>query len=44
MSLWGHDRTWLPPQKREAARQILKQLSARGVRAPVVIPKLTENN
>jgi 2,3-dihydroxybiphenyl 1,2-dioxygenase len=44
MSLWGHDRTWLPPQKREAARQILKQLSARGLRAPVVIPKPTENS
>ncbi|WXL25822.1 VOC family protein [Ectopseudomonas mendocina] len=36
MSLWGHDRTWLPDHKREEARQILKRLSAQGVRAPVV--------
>ncbi|MEX3949705.1 VOC family protein [Paraburkholderia sp. EG287A] len=38
MSLWGHDRTWLPDHKREEARQILKQLAAEGMRAPVVIP------
>ncbi|MDY3197787.1 MAG: VOC family protein [Pseudomonadaceae bacterium] len=36
MSLWGHDRTWLPDHKREEARQILKRLAAQGVRAPVV--------
>lgn len=36
MSLWGHDRTWLPEPKREEARQILKHLSARGMRAPVI--------
>ena len=36
MSLWGHDRTWLPDDKREEARQILKRLAAQGVRAPVV--------
>lgn len=36
MSLWGHDRTWLPDNKREEARQILKRLAAQGVRAPVV--------
>ncbi len=36
MSLWGHDRTWLPADKREHARQILKDLSKRGLRAPVV--------
>lgn len=36
MSLWGHDRTWLPDAKREEARQILKRLAERGVRAPVV--------
>ncbi len=35
MSLWGHDRTWLPDAKREQARQLLKQLSAAGLRAPV---------
>ncbi|MNZ50396.1 Biphenyl-2,3-diol 1,2-dioxygenase [compost metagenome] len=36
MSLWGHDRTWLPPDKREEARQILKELARKGVRVPVV--------
>ena len=36
MSLWGHDRTWLPDDKREEARQILKRLAEQGVRAPVV--------
>ncbi|WP_103103064.1 VOC family protein [Pseudomonas sp. LFM046] len=41
MSLWGHDRTWLPDHKREEARQILKRLAAEGVRAPVVIPSHT---
>ena len=29
MSLWGHDRTWLPDHKREEARQILKRLAHR---------------
>jgi 2,3-dihydroxybiphenyl 1,2-dioxygenase len=38
MSLWGHDRTWLPDDKRKEARQILKRLAAEGVRAPVVLP------
>ncbi|MNM98504.1 Biphenyl-2,3-diol 1,2-dioxygenase [compost metagenome] len=36
MSLWGHDRTWLPDDKREEARQILKRLADQGMRAPVV--------
>ncbi|WP_028604963.1 VOC family protein [Ottowia thiooxydans] len=35
MSLWGHDRTWLPPAKREQARQILKDIAAQGLRAPI---------
>ena len=35
LSLWGHDRTWLPPAKREKARELLKALSARGIRAPI---------
>lgn len=35
MSLWGHDRTWLPPEKREHARQILKDIAASGLRAPI---------
>ncbi len=38
MSLWGHDRTWLPEPKREEARQILKTLAANGIRADVVLP------
>lgn len=41
MSLWGHDRTWLPDNKREEARQILKRLAAEGVRAPVVTTSQT---
>ena len=36
LSLWGHDRTWLPDNKREQARQILSHLSDIGMRAPVV--------
>lgn len=36
MSLWGHDRTWLPDDKREEARQILKRLAQQGMRAPVI--------
>ncbi|CAB3788771.1 Biphenyl-2,3-diol 1,2-dioxygenase [Paraburkholderia caffeinitolerans] len=39
MSLWGHDRTWLPDHKREEARQILRDLAAEGLRAPVVLPE-----
>jgi 2,3-dihydroxybiphenyl 1,2-dioxygenase len=38
LSLWGHDRTWLSNDKREEARQLLKRLAEKGVRAPVVIP------
>jgi 2,3-dihydroxybiphenyl 1,2-dioxygenase len=44
MSLWGHDRTWLPDDKREEARQILKRLAQKGVRAPVVTTAQTNNN
>jgi catechol 2,3-dioxygenase-like lactoylglutathione lyase family enzyme len=36
LSLWGHDRTWLPPDRRQAARELLRELSGRGLRAPVV--------
>lgn len=38
MSLWGHDRRWLPDDLREYARDLLKDLSAKGVRAPIAIP------
>lgn len=41
MSLWGHDRTWLPDHKREEARQLLQRLAAQGVRAPVVTTSQT---
>lgn len=41
MSLWGHDRTWLPADKRQLAREILKDLSRRGLRAPVVTTSQT---
>ncbi len=34
-SIWGHDRTWLPPHVRAQAREILDDAAARGVRAPV---------
>jgi 2,3-dihydroxybiphenyl 1,2-dioxygenase len=36
-SLWGHDRTWLPPAKREAARQMRLKAAAEGHRAPVQV-------
>lgn len=41
LSLWGHDRTWLPDDKREEARQILIRLAKKGVRAPVVTTNQT---
>lgn len=44
MSLWGHDRTWLPDDKREEARQILKRLAQKGLRAPVVTTAQNVNN
>ncbi len=34
-SLWGHDRNWLPPDKRAEARQILRDIAATGLRAPI---------
>lgn len=37
LSLWGHDRKWLPPEPRERARQQRIRLAALGVRAPMVI-------
>ena len=44
MSLWGHDRTWLPDNKREEARQILKKLSKKGQRAPVITTAQNSHN
>jgi 2,3-dihydroxybiphenyl 1,2-dioxygenase len=36
-SLWGHDRAWLPPEKREEARAMRLKLAAEGVRHPVQV-------
>lgn len=36
-SLWGHDRYWLPEAKRQEARQLLKNIAAQGIRAPVAV-------
>jgi 2,3-dihydroxybiphenyl 1,2-dioxygenase len=34
-SLWGHDRAWLPPEKREEARAMRIALAEQGLREPV---------
>jgi 2,3-dihydroxybiphenyl 1,2-dioxygenase len=34
-SMWGHDRLWLPPEKREEARRIRIAAAATGLREPV---------
>jgi len=34
-SLWGHDRSWLPPDKRAAARELRLRIAAEGTREPV---------
>ena len=36
-SLWGHDRAWLPPEQREAARTMRLRAAAEGHRAPVQV-------
>lgn len=36
-SLWGHVRNWLPPGPRAEAKDRVRALSARGVRAPVPV-------
>jgi 2,3-dihydroxybiphenyl 1,2-dioxygenase len=36
-SLWGHERIWLPPEDREAARQMRMRAAAAGRRAPVQV-------
>ena len=36
-SLWGHDRIWLPPEKREEARALRMDAAAGGVREPVQV-------
>ena len=42
LSLWGHDRSWLPPEKRAQARQMLRDIAATGLRAPIA-PTESEN-
>ena len=36
-SMWGHERTWLPPEQREAARALRLRLAAEGLRQPVQV-------
>jgi 2,3-dihydroxybiphenyl 1,2-dioxygenase len=36
-SLWGHERVWLPPSDREAAREMRMRAAATGLRAPVQV-------
>jgi 2,3-dihydroxybiphenyl 1,2-dioxygenase len=36
-SLWGHDRDWLTPERREEARQLRLQAAADGLREPVQV-------
>ena len=36
-SIWGHDRQWLPPEQRAAARQKVLDLAAAGYRKPVQV-------
>jgi len=34
-SLWGHERSWLPPEKQDAARALRMKVAEDGVRRPV---------
>jgi 2,3-dihydroxybiphenyl 1,2-dioxygenase len=36
-SLWGHDRDWLPPERRAQARELRLNAAAEGVREPVQV-------
>src|SRR5262249_13725842 len=36
-SMWGHDRGWLPPEQREAARGKVRELAESGYRRPVQV-------
>ena len=36
-SLWGHERNWLPPEKREEARILRLEAAAQGLREPVQV-------
>jgi 2,3-dihydroxybiphenyl 1,2-dioxygenase len=36
-SMWGHERTWLAPEQRDAARELRLGLAAQGYRRPVQV-------
>lgn len=36
-SLWGHERNWLPPEKRDEARALRMRAAAAGVREPLQV-------
>ena len=36
-SLWGHERSWLPAEKQEAARELRMKIAREGVRRPVQV-------
>ena len=36
-SLWGHERSWLPPEKQDAARALRMKVAEDGVRRPVQV-------
>jgi len=36
-SMWGHERSWLPPEQREAARRKTRELADNGYRKPVQV-------
>ncbi len=36
-SLWGHDRSWLPPEKRQEARDLRMKIADEGVHLPVTV-------
>jgi hypothetical protein len=36
-SLWGHERSWLPPEKREEARMLRRRAAEIGLREPLQV-------
>ncbi|MBX9824966.1 MAG: VOC family protein [Xanthobacteraceae bacterium] len=36
-SMWGHERSWLPPEKRDEARRMRMEAAANGLRQPVQV-------
>jgi hypothetical protein len=40
-SLWGHDRSWLPPEQFAEARRLRAKVASEGLRQPVLV---TEGN